>query len=127
MKHAHWLFAALTVLVFLGQVYWVWASKPMPNNKLPKAFTIGSHIVYTGVVAFGLALLIKLPVLPYWLLAKIVLFAVMMSASFKAFRASTTLAQRKTGLFVASVALAGLLMLVWLQPNLGMIVLHKAG
>jgi len=74
--------------------------------------------VYAVVLLAGVAMLLQLPLYPHWILAKIVLFLVAISASVKAFRDTATVSQFKMGVLVASVAYAAILWLAIAKPVL---------
>jgi hypothetical protein len=56
-------------------------------------------------------------VYPHWLIAKMVLFVVAVSASTKAFKVTATREQFKRGVLVAAVAYAGIIGLIVVKPS----------
>lgn len=119
IKILHMSTGTVAVGLFALQSFFVWQQKP-----LPKAIKILGHISYALVILFGLHLLFKLPgIYPHWLLAKIVLFFVALSATFKSQRQTAELAQRKTGIYIAAVAYIALLGLIVIKPA-GMLLLN---
>ena len=122
IKILHMSFGVLAIIMFAARaVLGVLAASPngqLASAGLSKFFKITPHIVYTVVILAGLSLLWQLPIYPHWILAKIVLFLVAISASVKAFRETATASQFKTGVFIATVAYAAILWLAIAQPNL---------
>ncbi len=57
-----------------------------------------------------------LTVYPYWIIAKMILFVVAVSASIKAFGPNASTGQFKAGLLVASLAYAAILGLIVAKP-----------
>lgn len=117
MKHFHMLMAVLTIAIFLYQCWQVFASKPaqLPN----KGLKIGSHVLYTLLIITGaltLMPLIKLVGVPHWVIAKVVLFVVAISATIKAIRPTTAGNQAKIGMLIAGIAYAGILILAFVKP-----------
>ena len=88
-----------------------------PKYLAPRGLIIGGHVVYAVTVALGLVLLLQLPVIPVWILAKIILFVVMISAVTKVARTAQTKQQRLTGLLVADLAWISIIYLVIVQPG----------
>ena len=86
-----------------------------PKYLAPRGLIIGGHVVYAVTLALGLVLLTQLPVIPVWILAKLVLFVVLISAITKVAKTVQTKKQRLTGLLVAD--LAWILYLVLVQPG----------
>ena len=122
MKVLHMSFGVLAILMFATRAI-LGAIAPSPSGQLASAgltkfFKIAPHVVYTVVLVAGVAMLLQLPIYPHWILAKIVLFLVAISASVKAFRATATASQFKTGVFVATVAYAAILWLAIAKPVL---------
>ncbi len=122
IKILHMSFGVLAILMFATRAI-LGMRAPSPSGQLAsvglsKFFKIAPHIVYTVVVLVGLHLLLKLPPGQHWAFAKIILFLVAISASVKAFRATATPNQFKTGVLVATVAYAAILWLAIAKPVL---------
>lgn len=116
MKHLHMLMAVLTILVFLSQAVPIWLGKPRPANKGMK---IATHVLYTLLLLSGIMTL--MPILqavglPHWVIGKVVLLVVAISATIKALRLTTPLLQAKIGMLVALVAYIGILVLAFTKP-----------
>ena len=88
-----------------------------PKYLAPRGLIIGGHVVYAVTLALGLALLMQLPVIPVWILAKLVLFVVLISAITKVAKTVQTKKQRLTGLLVADLAWISIVYLVLVQPG----------
>lgn len=88
-----------------------------PKYLAPRGLIIGGHVVYAVTLALGLVLLTQLPVIPVWILAKLVLFVVLISAITKVAKTVQTKKQRLTGLLVADLAWISILYLVLVQPG----------
>ena len=115
MKHLHMLLAALTIVLFLYQSYVVLSA----NRQAPRAVKIASHVIYALLIISGATMLMQLmganaPV--QWVFAKIVLLIAAISSSVKAFNASATPVQRKTGILIATVAYIGIVILAFAKP-----------
>ena len=74
-------------------------------------------MVYAVTLALGLVLLTQLPVIPVWIIAKLVLFVVLISAITKVAKTAQTKKQRLTGLLVADLAWISIVYLVLVQPG----------
>lgn len=119
IKIIHMSFGVLTLLLFATRAFMGLRS---PNGRLTaskeKFFKIALHAGYTVLVLCGLWLLVQLPnVYPHWIIAKLVLFAVALSASTKAFKTTATRAQLKSGVFVASIAYVAIVWLIIAKPG----------
>lgn len=93
-----------------------------PNPKARAAFVGLQHLSLTLVALSGLvALFLKDFQVEPWFYAKVVLFLVLVSSLIKTYRKDTSvdLAQRRAGLFLAVVALIGIIGLVIIKPNFG--------
>lgn len=88
-----------------------------PKYLAPRGLIIGGHVVYAVTLALGLVLLTQLPVIPVWIIAKLVLFVVLISAITKVAKTAQTKKQRLTGLLVADLAWISILYLVLVQPG----------
>ena len=88
-----------------------------PKYLAPRGLIIGGHVVYAVTLALGLVLLTQLPVIPVWIIAKLVLFVVLISAITKVAKTVQTKKQRLTGLLVADLAWISILYLVLVQPG----------
>lgn len=88
-----------------------------PKYLAPRGLIIGGHVVYAVTLALGLVLLTQLPVIPVWILAKLVLFVVLISVITKVAKTVQTKKQRLTGLLVADLAWISILYLVLVQPG----------
>ncbi len=117
VKIIHMISAVLVLLVFALRAAGLWRAQPWPVG-LDKTLRILTHVAYLGVVVCGLLLLMRLPGLyPHWVIAKLVLFAVALSASIKAFRATTPRPQARAGALVALLAYALIVGLVVVKPG----------
>lgn len=118
MKHFHLLMVAITVILFLYQFVMVMIANKTQILHSKKLF-IASHIIYTLLIISGVLTvlpLLKLIGMPHWIMAKVVLFVVAISATIKATRPTTTPAQSKMGLLIALVAYIGMLTLAMIKP-----------
>ena len=80
---------------------------------------IATHIIYALVILSGATMLMQLmsanaPV--QWVFAKIILLVAAISSSIKAFNAHATPGQRKTGILIAAIAYAGIVILAFTKP-----------
>lgn len=117
IKILHMASGLAVVLLFLGRAVLLWRDRPLSAG-LARFFKIVPHIFYTALVVFGLMLLLRLPgVYPHWLIAKLVLFAVAVSASIKAFRATTPPAQARAGAVIAGLAYLLIIGLIAVKPG----------
>jgi uncharacterized membrane protein SirB2 len=120
IKIIHMSVGTLAILLFITRAV---LGARSSNGRLSSAglerfFKIAPHIVYSVIVGCGLYLLLQLPqVYPHWLIAKMVLFVVAVSASTKAFKVTATREQFKRGVLVAAVAYAGMIGLIVVKPN----------
>lgn len=127
VKIIHMVAGLLTLLMFIGRGVLVWRSGSVAQNpRLERFFKIVPHIVYTVLLVAGLWMLFQLPgVYPYWLITKIVLFGVAVSASIKAFRVTASRQQQRGGIVLAALAYAGLLFMIIAKPG-GVYMSHAA-
>ena len=116
MKHLHRLMAVITVVLFLWQSYLVMTK----GQRFDKKGKIATHVVYTLLIISG-----ALNVMPLlqadaplqWVAAKIILLIAAISASIKAFRATATPAQSRTGIFIAFIAYVAIFVLAFVKPG----------
>lgn len=116
MKHLHMLIAVITVVLFLWQSYLVMTK----GQRFDKKGKIATHVVYTLLIISG-----ALNVMPLlqadaplqWVAAKIILLIAAISASIKAFRATATPAQSRTGIFIAFIAYVAIFVLAFVKPG----------
>ena len=116
MKHLHILMAVITVVLFLWQSYLVMTK----GQRFDKKGKIATHVVYTLLIISG-----ALNVMPLlqadaplqWVAAKIILLIAAISASIKAFRATATPAQSRTGIFIAFIAYVAIFVLAFVKPG----------
>lgn len=125
MKHLHILMAVLTIAIFVYQAIQVFGNK---SASLPKSLKIGSHVIYTILVIAGIMLVMPLAKsvgTPFWVIAKIVLFIVAISATIKAIRAGQDTAnadkqkQAKAGMVIAGIAYCAIVFLAISKPAIG--------
>lgn len=115
MKHLHTLLALLIIVLFVYQSYLVLST----NKQAPRVLKISSHILYTLVIISGAWMLMILmgaqaPV--QWVFAKVILLVAAISASIKAFNPNATPIQTKAGIFIATVAYIGIVILAIAKP-----------
>ena len=116
MKHLHMLMAVITVVLFLWQSYLAMTK----GQRFDKKGKIATHVVYTLLIISG-----ALNVMPLlqadaplqWVAAKIILLIAAISASIKAFRATATPAQSRTGIFIAFIAYVAIFVLAFVKPG----------
>lgn len=116
MKHLHMMMAFITIGLFIWQSYKTLSSQ----QPLSKKSKIATHVVYTLLIISGIVTvmpLLSLDVPLQWLAAKIILLIAAISASMKAFRASATPTQSKTGILIAGLAYIGILFLAFVKPD----------
>ena len=116
MKHVHMLFAVLIIVLFIYQSYLVLSSQ----ERAPRAVKIANHLLYALVLVSGAWMLFALlsanaPV--QWVIAKMVLFIAAISASIKAFNPRATPIQSKAGIFIATAAYIGIVILAYVKPD----------
>ncbi len=116
MKHLHMLMAVITVVLFLWQSYLVMSK----GTRFDKKGKIATHVVYTLLIISGV--LNVMPLLSanaslQWVVAKIILLLAAISASIKAFRATATPAQSKSGIFIAFIAYVAIFILAFVKPG----------
>lgn len=115
MIHIHMLLAVFVVQFFVFQAYTALATDKIQ----PKLRTMIAHSMYLLMIITGVMML--KPIYDaggdyQWAVAKGILLVAVMSSSVKAFRPTATLAQRKAGIFVASVGLLAIIALAFIQP-----------
>ena len=110
------LMALLTILLYLYQAsFMVREQKPA----LSKVFKGVSHAIYLLLIISGFVLFWKIyqvAGMQAWILAKIVLLVVAVSANIKALRPSTNLPQAKAGFLISGIAYAGIVFLALAKP-----------
>ncbi len=110
------LLASIAIAFFCYQSYTAIAT----DKVQAKTRTMMAHSVYLLLMITGLVMvwpLIKIEGVPLqWVVAKGVLLLAVMSSSVKAFRPTAEPAQRKMGIFIASVGLAGIVGLAFIKP-----------
>lgn len=116
MKHLHMLIAVITVVLFLWQSYLLMSK----GTRFDKKGKIATHVVYTLLIISGV--LNVMPLLSanaslQWVVAKIILLLAAISASIKAFRATATPAQSKSGIFIAFIAYVAIFILAFAKPG----------
>lgn len=121
VKIIHMSLASLLILVVLARTatLFVGVQAEQPNPKARKLLVGLQHFSFTFIALTGLvSLYLKDFVVQQWFYAKIVLFLVIVSSMIKAFKADPTilLAQRRAGMGIAIMALAGLIGLVIIKP-----------
>lgn len=126
MKHLHILMAVMTIAIFLYQFFCILTLRPANSSKplLSKPLKIATHIVYTLLVIAGIMLVMPLAQtvgVPGWVVAKIVLFIVAISATIKATRPTTTAVQAKAGMVIALIAYIAIVTLAVLKPAIGFV------
>ena len=117
MKHAHMLMAVILIALFLWQALLVFMAQR--GKALPKAAKIGAHVMYALVILTGAITampLLNAGVIPHWLIAKIVLLVVAISATVKATRPTSTPNQAKMGMLIALIAYIGIVTLAFVKP-----------
>lgn len=117
MKHAHMLMAVILIALFLWQAVLVFTAQK--GQDLPRAAKIGAHVMYALVILTGVVTAMPLfnaGVVPHWLIAKIVLLVVAISATIKATRPISTPNQAKMGMLIAFIAYVGILTLAFVKP-----------
>lgn len=117
MKHLHMLLAFLIIALFLYQSFLVLTK----GQRLPKAAKIATHVFYALIILTGAVMtmqLLSVNVPIDWVWAKVILLIAAISASAKAFKPSASIQQSKMGIFVATIAYAGILTLAFIKPVL---------
>lgn len=111
VKVLHMGVATVILGLLLFQLYLVVRNKP-----LVKGVKIVQHMLYAFIMLTGIAMAMVYPYIPHWLIAKIILFIVVISALTKASRMNSSPVQRKLGVFIAVIAYAGIVILVLVKP-----------
>lgn len=117
MKHAHMLMALILIALFLWQAVLVFTAPK--GQGLPKSAKIGAHVMYALVILTGAVTAMPLfgaGIIPHWLIAKMVLLIVAISATVKATRQTATPNQAKIGMLIAFIAYMGILTLAFVKP-----------
>lgn len=118
MKHAHMLMALILIALFLWQAVLVFTAPKAQG--LPRSAKIGAHVMYALVILTGAVTAMPLfgaGIVPHWLIAKIVLLVVAISATVKATRQTATPNQaKKIGMLIAFIAYMGILTLAFVKP-----------
>ncbi len=121
VKIIHMSLASLLIVVMLGRTasLFVGTQGQQPNPKGLKLWVGLQHFSLSFIALTGLvSLYLKDFVVQPWFYAKLVLFFVMVSSMIKAFKKDETIAlvQRRAGMVISLLALAGLLGLVIIKP-----------
>ncbi|WP_122900910.1 SirB2 family protein [Acinetobacter sp. B51(2017)] len=121
VKIIHMSLASLLIVVMLGRTasLFVGTQGQQPNPKGRKLWVGLQHFSLSFITLTGLvSLYLKDFVVQPWFYAKLVLFFVMVSSMIKAFKKDETIAlvQRRAGMVISLLALAGLLGLVIIKP-----------
>ncbi len=121
VKIIHMSLASLLIVVMLGRTasLFVGTQGQQPNPKGRKLWVGLQHFSLSFIALTGLvSLYLKDFVVQPWFYAKLVLFFVMVSSMIKAFKKDETIAlvQRRAGMVISLLALAGLLGLVIIKP-----------
>jgi uncharacterized membrane protein SirB2 len=124
VKIMHMSVAALLILAIAlrATTLFVGILDGQPSTKARVALVGLQHLALTLVALTGIvALLLKDFQVEPWFYAKVVLFLVLVSSLMKTYRKDTSvdLAQRRAGLFLAVIALIGIIGLVIIKPNFG--------
>lgn len=116
MKHLHMLMALITIILYLYQASFVMRGQ---KPALSKSFKGVSHAIYLLLIISGFVLfwqIYQVAGVQAWIVAKIVLLVVAVSANIKALRPSTHLAQTKAGFLISGIAYAGIVFLALSKP-----------
>lgn len=121
VKIIHMSLASLLIVVMLGRTasLFVGTQGQQPNPKGRKLWVGLQHFSLSFIALTGLvSLYLKDFVVQPWFYAKLVLFFVMVSSMIKAFKKDETIAlvQRRAGMVISLLVLAGLLGLVIIKP-----------
>lgn len=124
IKIVHMSSASLLILaIIIGlSALFVNAQGDQPNPKVRKIFMGLQHLSLLLIILTGIALLVMNHFqVQSWFYAKVVLFLVVISSLFKAFKKdnSISLSQRRAGLVVSVVALTALIGLIIIKPVFG--------
>ena len=123
VKIVHMSAASLLMLAMIlrATTLFVGTVDGQPNPKARGALVGLQHLSLTVIVLTGvIGLFFKDFQVELWFYAKVVLFLVLMSSLIKTYRKDPVeLAQRRAGLFIAVVALIGIIGLVIIKPNFG--------
>ena len=117
MKHAHILMALILIALSLWQAVLVFTAPKAQG--LPRSAKIGAHVMYALVILTGAVTAMPLfgaGIVPHWLIAKMVLLVVAISATVKATRQTATPNQAKIGMLIAFIAYMGILTLAFVKP-----------
>lgn len=118
-KIAHMTFASVAIGVFLLRAIQLFMASRRGQMQRSVLLIALQHLSYSILIVTGIILLYqKHFVVQHWFYGKVILFLVLLSASAKAFsKRDLSWAQRKTGVFLAGIAFAGLLTLIIWKPN----------
>ena len=121
VKIIHMSLASLLIIVMLGRTasLFVGTQGQQPNPKGRKLWVGLQHFSLSFIALTGLvSLYLKDFVVQPWFYAKLVLFFVMVSSMIKAFKKddSIQLVQRRAGMVISLLVLAGLVGLVIIKP-----------
>ncbi|WP_038345854.1 SirB2 family protein [Acinetobacter sp. A47] len=121
VKTTHLVAMALLLVSFIlrGSTLFVGIQDQQPNLKARKAMVGLQHLSLTLIIVTGVFLLAmkNFDVQP-WFYAKVILFFVLCSSLIKTYKQDNRilLSQRRAGLLIGTVALAGILALVMIKP-----------
>lgn len=116
----HLTFGSLALIAFLIQAAMLFQAPENQPAKASRTLLVAmQHVSFTMLILTGAVLLYQNQfVVQPWFYGKIILFVVIISATIKAFgKREITLAQRKAGALVATIAFAGLITLVLWKPD----------
>lgn len=119
MKMMHMIMVVAMLCLFLYQFVFVVFVQQKDALRSKIQMAIG-HSIYLLVVVFGVLTFLPLYQVigvPHWIIAKFVLLFVAISATIKALRPQTTIAQAKVGMFLAMIAYAGIIGLAVVKPQ----------
>ena len=119
MSIASLVFILLIVRAFPILILKKWTVERTVSNKIIAGL---QHFSYSVLILSGLWLLWDNQFqVEMWFYAKVILFLVILSASFKAFsrKSARLLVQRQAGLVIAIVAFLALFALIGIKPQLG--------
>lgn len=118
MKHLHMLMALITLGLFLYQMIFVFSGKQLV---LSRVFKGASHLIYLLLVGTGLYLfwqLTQVAGVQHWVIAKLVLLFVAVSANIKAIRPTNTNVQARAGMLLAAMAYLIIVILAYTKPGM---------
>lgn len=118
MKHLHLTMVAITLALFLYQVFLLMTKGKIELSRL---FKVASHVIYLLLLGSGLYLfwqLYQVAGVQHWAVAKLLLLFAAVSANIKAARPTVLPNQAKAGMLLAGVAYAGIITLAMIKPTL---------